>query len=149
MRGTLSLIAGLALLLAGRVESQEKRMTHEWGAQVTGTTGRPAFLGAGPSWSWRPGLRDRLVLHGALGAAEHQSALRLEASWHFLLGPQTRKGLAAYVGGGIAGQFAETSHGWLMLTAGLEQGPAAPRGWFVEAGIGGGGRLSVGFRWRR
>lgn len=149
MRGSLSLIAGLALLHAGRAESQEKRMTHEWGAQVTGTTGRPAFLGAGPAWAWRPGLRDRLVLHGALGAAEHEAAVRLEASWHFLLNPQTRKGPAAYVGGGIAGQFAQSSHGWLLVTLGVEQGAAASRGWFAEAGIGGGVRLAVGIRWRR
>jgi hypothetical protein len=149
VRGTLSLIVGLALLLAGQAESQEKRMTHEWGAQVTGTTGRPAFLGAGPSWAWRPGLRDRLIVHGAVGAAEHQTAVRLEASWHFLLSPQTLKGVTAYVGGGIAGQFAQTSQGWLLLTAGVEQGPGASRGWFAETGIGGGVRLAVGFRWRR
>ena len=149
MRGTLPLILGLALTLAGPLSSQEKRVTHEWGAQVTGATGRPAFLGAGPSWAWRPGLRDRLLLHGALGGAEHQGALRLEASWHFLLNPQTRKGVGAYVGGGIAGQFAETSKGWLLVTLGVEENPAAPRGWFAEAGIGGGVRLAVGFRWRR
>jgi hypothetical protein len=149
VRETFSLIVGLALFLAGRVESQEKRITHEWGAQVTGTTGHPAFAGAGPSWAWRPGLRDRLIVHGALGAAEHQSAVRIEASWHFLLSPQTRKGVAAYVGGGIAGQFAQTNHGWLLLTVGVEQGPAASRGWFAEAGMGGGVRFAVGFRWRR
>ena len=149
MRGTLGFSVGFALLFAGRVESQEKRMSHEWGAQVTGTTGRPAFFGAGPSWAWRPGFRDRLILHGGLGSAEHQAAARFEVSWHFLLNPQTRTGVAAYVGGGIAGQFAETNHGWVLLTAGVEQAPAASRGWFAEAGLGGGVRLAVGLRWRR
>lgn len=149
MRRTLPIIAAFTLLVARRGESQEKRVTHEWGAQVTGTTGRPSFLGAGPVWAWRPGLRDRLQLHGALGAAEHQTAVRLEASWQFLLNPQTRKGVGAYVGGGIAGQFAESNHGWLVLTAGVEQNPAAGRGWVAEVGMGGGVRLAVGIRWRR
>jgi hypothetical protein len=142
-------LLGLSFLSAECIQSQEKRVSHEWGAQVTGVTGRPAFLGAGPSWAWRPGLRDRLMLHGAAGSAEHQAAVRLEASWHFMLSPQTRKGLGAYVGGGIAGQFAESNRGWLLLTAGVEQSPAAGRGWFAEAGIGGGVRIAIGFRWRR
>jgi hypothetical protein len=149
VRRTLPVVAGIALVMAGRADAQEKRVSHEWGAQVTTTTGRPAFLGAGPAWAWRPGLRDRLQLHGALGAAEHQVAVRLEASWQFLLNPQTRKGVHAYVGGGIAGQFAESSHGWLLIVAGVEQSPAASRGWFAEAGIGGGVRIAIGFRWRR
>jgi hypothetical protein len=149
VRRTLPIIAVYTLLFTTRGESQEQRATHEWGAQVTGTTGRPAMLGAGPVWGWRPGLRDRLLLHGAFGAAEHHAAVRLEASWHFLLNPQTRKGVGAYVGGGIAGQFAESTHGWLLLTAGVEQNPAAGRGWVAEIGLGGGVRLAVGFRWRR
>ena len=142
-------VVGLSFLLAGRIQSQEQRVSHEWGAQATGATGRPAFLGVGASWAWRPGLRDRLVLHGAAGSAEHQAAVRLEASWHFLLSPQTRKGVGAYIGGGIAGQFAESNRGWLLLTAGVEQSPAAAKGWFAEAGIGGGVRIAIGFRWRR
>ena len=149
MRRTLPLVVGFALVIAGPAGAQEKRITHEWGLQLTGTTGRPAFLGAGPVWAWRPGIRDRLLLHSAIGGSEHQTALRLEASWHFLLSPQTRKGVGAYLGGGIAGQFAQSSHGWLMLSAGVEQNPAAGRGWMAEVGLGGGVRFVVGFRWRR
>lgn len=149
MGRALWVLLGLSFLPAGCIQSQEKRVSHEWGVQVTGATGRPAFLGAGPAWAWRPGLRDRLVLHGALGSAEHQAAVRMEASWQFLLSPQTRKGVGAYVGGGIAGQFAESNRGWLLLTAGVEHSPAAGRGWFAEAGIGGGVRIAIGFRWRR
>ena len=125
------------------------QVTKEWGAQVTAVSGRPAFLGAGVVWGWRPGFRDRIVVHGALGAAEHQAAARVEASWQFLLSPQTERGVGAYVGGGIAGQFAETNHGWLLLTIGLEQNPAGRRGWSLELGLGGGVRLAVGYRWRR
>jgi hypothetical protein len=141
------LIASIALVFATRTASAQ--LTREWGAQVTAVSGRPAFLGAGGVWGWRPGTRDRVVIHGALGAAEHQVAARVEASWQFMLSPQTERGVGAYVGGGIAGQFAATSHGWLMLTAGLEQNPGRSRGWSLELGIGGGIRVAAGYRWRR
>ena len=36
-----------------------------------------------------------------------------------------------------------------MVTLGLEERPAARAGWFVEAGVGGGARLALGYRWRR
>ena len=49
----------------------------------------------------------------------------------------------------MAGQFAETSHGWLILTGGIEQNPGAKRGWVLELGLGGGMRVAVGYRWRR
>jgi hypothetical protein len=138
---------GAALLLAAdRVESQVRQ---EWGAQVTAASGRPAFLGGGVLWGWRPGVRDRMMLHGAVGAAEHQAALRVEAVWHFMLNPRTESGVAAYVGGGIGGQFAATNHGWLLVTVGLEQKPGAKRGWTVELGLGGGVRFAVGYRWRK
>jgi hypothetical protein len=137
-------IASTALMFCTRPASGQ--VTKEWGAQVTGLSGRPAFLGAGVVWGWRPGLRDRVVIHGALGAAEHQMAARVEASWQLMLSPQTERGVGAYVGGGIAGQFAETNHGWLLLTAGLEQNPGGPRGWSLEMGIGGGFRRARGER---
>lgn len=140
-------IASTALMFSNRPASGQ--VTKEWGAQVTGLGGRPAFLGAGVVRGWRPGLRDRVVIHAALGAAEHQVGARVEASWQFMLSPRTERGVGAYVGGGIAGQFAKTNHGWLLLTAGLEQNPGGPRGWSLEMGIGGGVRLALGYRWRR
>ena len=146
MRG-FSLLTAAALVLHAR--PLQSQIRHEWGGQVTGTTGRPAFVGAGPLWAWRPGTRDRMMLHGALGAAEHQAALRVEAAWHFMLNPRTEKGVGAYLGGGVAGQFAGTNHGWLLLMAGLEQNPGARRGWTVELGVGGGVRFTVGYRWRK
>jgi len=125
------------------------QVTREWGLQLTGATGTPAFLGAGAVWAWRPGVRDRLLVHGALGAAEDQAAFRFEATWHLMLSPRTERGIGAYIGGGLAGQFAETSHGWLILTGGIEQNPGAKRGWVLELGLGGGVRMTVGYRWRR
>lgn len=124
------------------------QIAHERGAQITTASGKPAFLGAGVVWAWRPGLRDRLLLHGALGGAEHQGAVRVEAAWHFMLAPRTERSLGAYVGGGLAGQFAQTRHGWLLLIGGIEQNPGARKGWVLELGVGGGVRLALGYRWR-
>jgi hypothetical protein len=35
-----------------------------------------------------------------------------------------------------------------VLAAGIEGRPGAASGWFLEAGVGGGARLSAGYRWR-
>lgn len=148
MRRACPILVAFGIALAA-AEPAGAQVTREWGAQVTAASGRPAFLGGGASWGWRPGVRDRLLLHGALGAAEHQPALRLEATWHLLLSPRTERGLGAYIGGGLAGQFAETGHGWLILTGGIEQNPGAKGGWVLELGVGGGIRVALGYRWRR
>jgi hypothetical protein len=39
--------------------------------------------------------------------------------------------------------------GYVVVTLGVEARPGAPSGWFVEAGVGGGARLAMGYRWRR
>lgn len=148
MRRTLPFLIAVGVVLVPAIPATAQ-ITREWGAQITGASGKPAFLGAGAVWAWRPGLRDRLLLHGALGAAEHQGALRVEAAWHFMLAPRTERGLGAYLGGGLAGQFARTSHGWLLLVGGIEQNPGAASGWALEFGVGGGIRVAVGYRWRR
>jgi hypothetical protein len=36
-----------------------------------------------------------------------------------------------------------------MLTLGLEARPGAPSGWALEVGLGGGVRVSAGWRWRK
>ena len=71
----------------------QSQIRHEWGGQVhrhdrtTRIPRRGTRSGAGD-----PGTRDRMVLHAALGAAEHQAALRVEAAWHLLLNPERKKG---------------------------------------------------------
>jgi len=40
------------------------------------------------------------------------------------------------------------SRGYLVLTIGLEERPRSSSGWALEAGIGGGVRLGLGYRWR-
>jgi hypothetical protein len=133
-------------LPTGRLAAQVK---HDVGLQLTGATGRPAILGLGPVWAWRPGLRDRVLLHVGLGVAEHQLATRAEAQWQFLLQPLARTGVGVYAGAGLAGQAAETTKGWIVAVLGVESRPGGPAGWTAELGIGGGIRAALGYRWRR
>jgi hypothetical protein len=53
-----------------------------------------------------------------------------------------------YGAGGVAVVGGPVEQGYLVLTLGLEDRPAARAGWFVEAGVGGGARLAAGYRWR-
>ena len=140
-------VAGLVML--GWPAAVEAQLRHELGFQATGTTGRPGALVAGPAWAWQAGVRDRLVLHGGVGGSEHQLAFRGEALWQFRFEPSATTGVGLYLGGGLAVQTAASTHGWIVATLGLESRPAAAQGWIVEAGIGGGFRLVLGYRWRK
>lgn len=145
MRCALPAFLVSSVVLVSPIRAQVR---HELGVQVTGAGGRPAILVAGPSWGWRPGLHDRLVLHAGLGAGEHQVALRGEAVWQFRVEPSARR-VSLYLGGGLAAQSARTTRGWIVLLAGIESGALHRRGWFAEMGVGGGVRLAMGLRWRR
>ena len=140
-------VAGLVWLAAPpRLAAQLK---HEFGLQATGNTGSPAALVAGPTWAWQAGVRDRLVFHAGVGGSEHQVAFRGEALWQFRFEPSATTGVGLYLGGGLALQSAASTHGWIVATLGLESRPAAAQGWLIEAGIGGGFRLVLGYRWRK
>lgn len=69
---------------------------------------------------------------------------------HFLLSPAARRGIGLYAGGGIAANVtgAKTSE-FVVLTLGVESKPGARSGWAIEAGVGGGARVTIGYRWRR
>jgi hypothetical protein len=66
-----------------------------------------------------------------------------------LLAPEERDKPGFYLAGGIAGVVGPVDRGYLTLTAGLESSPSSGSGWAVEAGIGGGFRVALGYRWRR
>jgi hypothetical protein len=140
---------GWATVLLAGASRLEAQLRHEIGVQVTGTTGRPAALVVGPAWAWQPGARDRLVLHAGVGGSEHQVAFRGEALWQFRFEPSATKGVGLYLGAGLAAQTAESTHGWIVATLGFESRPAAAEGWILEAGVGGGFRLVLGYRWRK
>lgn len=147
-----TVLIGLLLTLLGtelepRGHQSTKLSRHEVGLQLVATSGRPAALVVGPAWAWQPGVRDRLVLFGGLGVAEDRVAVRGEAVWQFRLDPSAEHGVGVYLGGGLAFQAAETSHGFIVATAGLETSPAGGSSWLVEVGVGGGVRLVLGRRW--
>jgi hypothetical protein len=132
---------------SSRLIPQSSNRSHEVGLQLVATSGRPAAMVAGPAWAWQPGVRDRLVLFAGLGVAEDQLAVRGEAVWQFRLEPSAEHGVGVYLGGGLAFQAAETSHGFIVATAGFETSPAGASSWLVEVGVGGGVRLLLGRRW--
>jgi hypothetical protein len=80
-----------------------------------------------------------------VGDLEGELAFRPEALAFFHLNPFKVRGVAPYVGGGVAGVFgADQSRGYIVALAGVEWRPGTPRGWFAEVGVGGGVRASVG-----
>lgn len=143
----LSLLVGLLLAgplpLAGQV-------AREWGVQATVTTGEPVTAVVGPTWGWRVGRRDRVVLDAGIGVAERgQLAGRGEALWHFLLSPGAQGKPALYAGGGLAAAVTDRTRGWVVVTAGVDWSPGSRSGWMAELGVGGGVRVAVGYRWRK
>lgn len=84
-----------------------------------------------------------------MGGSGGELALRAELLGHFLLSPNKIKGTAPYFGAGVAAVGGPVERGYLVLTLGVEQRPGAGSGWAAEAGLGGGFRLALGYRWRR
>jgi hypothetical protein len=120
----------------------------ELGIQVTGTLSDPA-LGAGGGYAaWRPSSRARISAAVGLGRSGGGTAWRGELLGHFLLAPNRRQSPGAYLAGGLAIVGGPADRGYLVLAVGLEDRPGGSGGWFVEGGVGGGARLSAGYRWR-
>jgi hypothetical protein len=143
-----SVIAIVAVAVPGRAHAQGWRETE---LAAVGVASRPAAAVAGAGLAWRDGGRTRLGGALLLGADEHGGwAGRVELGWHFLLDPAKRAGNGVYGGGGVAvAATAGRTRTYLMLVIGVENAPAARRGTFIEAGVGGGIRLSAGMRWRK
>ncbi len=107
---------------------------------------RESFLGAGPGLILRTRMRVGMGLTGALGAWGGNLAGRGEALLSFSLDPIRERGIAPYLGGGVAviGDRAGTAE-YLVAVLGLSGNPGRTTGWFVEAGVGGGLRFAAGF----
>lgn len=125
------------------------QVRREVGVDLVGVASRPGQLLAGASLWSRVGSRTRLGGLGALGGAGGEPAVRLEFAGHFLLSPRATRGVSLYGGGGLAFSRGEARGEHLLVVVGLESRAGAQRGWIVEAGLGGGARLLVGWRWRR
>lgn len=106
------------------------------------------FIGGGGVVALRPGGRLRLQLAGLAGDADGLT-LRGELSGQFLLAPSRTGGVGSYGFAGVAGTAGPTDAGYLLLGLGVEADPGGRHGWWIEAGVGGGVRIALGWRWRR
>ena len=108
----------------------------------------PEWLGGGGYAAWRPGGKPRLALTINAGSIDRHFSGRGELLAHFVLTPGKKPGVGLYALGGIAGVTGPRDQGYLVLGLGLERSPGGSSGWAIEAGVGGGARISVGWRWR-
>jgi hypothetical protein len=121
----------------------------EWGIQAITTLADPLFAGGGLYGGLRLGERARAVVTASPGVQDGQLAFRGELLAHLLVDGRNARRPQWYALGGLAGQAGPIGHGWLVLGVGLEAKPGAPSGWAAEVGVGGGFRLTMGYRWRR
>lgn len=139
------LILGAALSWADAASAQRIR---ELGVQAGGIFSDPAMVIAGPYGAIRTAGRTRLSLSLGLGTSADELAVRAELLGHFLLSPEVLRKPGFYLAGGVAGVEGPVSRGYLVLTVGVEQAPRGKSGWALEAGVGGGVRVALGYRWR-
>ena len=139
------LLLAPALIGAAPLAAQQGK---ELGVQVVATASDPALAIAGVYGGVRTSVRTRLSAAAGAGLSSGDLAFRGEVLGHFLLSPSQREGPGVYFAGGVAGVEGPVDRGYLVLTVGLEYGPAAASGWGVEVGIGGGVRVMLGYRWR-
>jgi len=140
------------VLLAAAPQAASAQGWSETQLWAVGLAARPAVVGAGLGLASRDAGRTRLGAAIAAGATEHGgAALRIEATWHFMLDPGRTRGLGVYGGGGVALTAVQDStvRPFLQVVLGVETGPAARAGFFLEAGFGGGARVAMGVRFRR
>ena len=95
--------------------------------------------------------QGRVMLAAAGGRLSDAWGVRLDARGQFVLLPFARAGTGFYcgMGGAWMGGAGERGAAYLTGLLGVERTPGRPRGWYVEAGVGGGVRVSVGLRWRQ
>jgi hypothetical protein len=140
----LLVLAG-ALTLAAPLAGQKGT---ELGIQALATTADPSLAVAGPYGAIRTSTRTRISAMVGAGFSSGDPAIRGEILGHFLLSPDHRRGPGFYFAGGIGAVGGPVERGYLVLAAGLEDRPGGASGWAVEAGVGGGLRLALGYRWR-
>lgn len=148
-RRSLPALAGLLGALApGPAHAQG---SHELQVQALAIASRPLFAGAGLGYAWRDEGRTRWQTAATVGTLDGKGvAGRADLAWHFLLDPSKRRGGAVYGGAGVsvlAGDGRVTPY--VMLVLGTERAPGSGGGTFLEVGVGGGVRVSAGWRWRK
>lgn len=134
-------------MAAGGVEAQE-RVRAEGGVALVAVASSPGQWTAGAERWWRVAPRTRVGGLLAGGVAGKRGAVRGELAGHFLLNPRGLRGVGWYAGGGVAGSLGEAEGVRVLAVLGAEARPGGRQGWFLEAGVGGGARVAVGWRWR-
>ena len=135
----------LPLTWAGPAAAQGVR---EAGVQALVTTASPALVTGGLYAAVRPSLRTRIAVTLGAGVSDGRAAGRGELLAHFLLSPTATARPGVYLGAGVAGVAGPVDQGYVVALVGVEAAPAGGSGWALEAGIGGGLRLTAGWRWR-
>lgn len=145
----LELLAIMSAMVAlGVAPAAAQEPTRELGIHALVLAREPAFVGGGGQAAIRTTQRTRFALAGSVGRLDGQVAGRVELTGQFLLSPFDTTGAGLYAGGGAGVEFSEDSRGVVIVLLGIEGTPGSASGWFAEAGLGGGARFSVGWRWR-
>ncbi len=130
--------------------SAAAQQARELGVQATVLASSPAVAVAGLYGALRTTARTRLAVTAGVGATDGRFAWRSELLAHFLLNPRSTTRPGIYGGGGVAATGAGgQAKGYVVVLLGIEARPGGSSGWAVEAGLGGGLRAAVGWRWRR
>jgi hypothetical protein len=147
---TRSLAAAVLLTIcaAQPAAAQVRQPRYEFGPQVLAVLRDPALIGGGVYAAVRPGGNARLAASAVGAVQDGQAVARGEVLAQFVLSPGALHGVSPYGFGGVAGETGRGARGYLVLGAGLESAPGRRSGWAVEAGAGGGVRLTAGWRWR-
>ncbi len=144
-------VALLALLVALGAGTASAQGVREVQLQALVIASRPFFAGGGLGDAWRDAGRTRWQTAVTVGGLDgHGVAARADLAWHFLLDPAKRTGGGVYGGAGLsllAGDGRVSPY--VLLVLGTEHAPGGGGGTFVEVGVGGGVRVSAGYRWRK
>jgi hypothetical protein len=142
----LLVVLGASAPGAGRAQGMRELQVH---ALAIGS--RPFFAGAGLGVAWRDERRTRWQTMVTLGGLDGRGlGGRADLAWHFLLDPGKRRGSAVYGGAGLS-VLAGEGHvkPYVLLVLGAENAPGGGGGSFVELGVGGVVRATIGYRWRK
>lgn len=148
MTARLAVLLLLTLCAAPPSAAQSHGPRHELGAVALTMARTPTYIGLGLYAALRPGGNARVALTVVPGGAGGESLVRGELLAHFVLSPRRMRGASPYALGGIAGVTGAGTAGYLVLGVGLESAPGRRSGWALEGGVGGGVRLTAGWRWR-
>lgn len=141
--------ASAVLLALATPLAAQSGSVREAGLEAVVTAAEPATYTAGLTASVRPASRTRVALYAGGGVSDGEGVGRAELVAHFLLNPRSTR-LAWYGGGGVAGVFGSgDAEGYMVVLVGVDWAPGGRGGWFAEAGVGGGARVALGYRWRK